>query len=274
MKVIVTTNNLAHQVQHAAWIAAGLKRCGWRVDAAAAGAPLGAADMVCCWGVKQKQVWAWQKQTGNPVLVMERAALQPRTVYTSMGFNGLAGRGTYPRVDDGGTRWRKHFGQHMKPWRVSVGCYVLLCGQVIGDAAIWGVDFRTWAQQVTSSLKLQGKHVRYRPHPFSLKHGDKWKPFGAEFSERAFEDDLKGAECVVTYTSTAGGEAVLAGVPAVAWDRGSMAWEVTAHDLDAPRLKPDRLDWAHRLAFTCWRPEEIESGKAWEYTKEALPCLV
>lgn len=273
-RAVLTVNNAAHQVQHAAWMKAGLERHGWQVELVQRNGMLGAAfDMVGCWSVKQPRVWDWQKKHGGPVLVMERAALQPRHTFTSVGFDGLAGRGRYPQVDDGGTRWRKHFAQHMKPWREG-GDYVLLCGQVRGDAAIWGCDFHAWAQQVTSTLKLRGKRVRYRPHPLSLKFYDRWNPFGAEFSTRPYEEDLAGAELVVTFNSTSGVEAVLAGVPAVTFDKGAMAWDVTTHDLDTPPARPDREQWAHRLAFSCWLPQEIESGEAWDYVKEAMPCLV
>jgi hypothetical protein len=216
---VITVNNAAHHRQHAAWMRAGLERHGWTVDVVGRGAVLPTADMACSWSVKQPRVWAWQKITGGPVLVMERAALQPRHEFTSCGFNGLAGRGTYANRDDGGERWRKYFAHLEAPWKPEgAGEHVLICGQVPGDRAIWGVDFRTWAQSACSKWMAKGARVVYRPHPLTLKRnldvgadGRPWHPAGAKLSTGDYAEDLERAARVVTYNSTAGVEAVLAG---------------------------------------------------------------
>lgn len=263
MRAAVVVNNAAHQAQHAGWMKAGLERHGWTVELVRGGAPLRGFEMACSWSVKHRTVWDWQKREGGPVLVMERAALQPRNIWTGCGFNGLAGRATYPKAQDGGARWRKHFGKLEKPWRAG-GNHVLICGQVAGDAALWGVDFRRWATQQARDLVQRGWHVRYRPHPFTLKSGDRWCPQGAKFSDKPYGEDLADAAFVVTFNSTAGVESVLAGIPAVTFDNGAMAWPVTTHSLDDAPVRPDRMPWAHDLAWSCWLPAEIESGDAWD----------
>jgi hypothetical protein len=85
-------------------------------------------------------------------------------------------------------------------------------------------------------------------------------------------EDLTGAAQVVTYNSTAGVETVLAGVPTVATDQGAMAWPMCTHLVDAKPLRPDRTEWMHKLAWTGFRPREIESGFMWAHLKEALKC--
>ena len=272
---VITINNAAHQRQHAAWMRAGLERHGWHVEFVGREKIVPtAAAMACSWSIKQRRVWDWQKVTGGPVLVMERAALQPRFEFTSCGFDGLAGRGRYAYRDDSGARWHRYFAHLEQPWKpADAGGYALLCGQVLGDAALWGTNFRRWAQDACNALRAKGMRVVYRPHPHSLKCGDHWYPLGANFSTRPYADDLAGAARVVTFNSTAGVEAVLAGVPAVSCDKGSMAREVTAHAADAPMIQPDRSAWEHRLAWSCFTPAEIESGEAWAALEERAPCF-
>lgn len=272
MKAAIVVNNASHQAQHAGWIKEGLEKHGWACDLVRSGHKVQRYDMVVSWSIKHRSVWEWQKREGGPALIMERAALQPRDQWTGCGFNGLAGKAIYPRSTDGGDRWRRNFGHLEKPWRAG-GDYALLCGQCVGDAALWGCDFRRWAQTQANDLKARGWDVRYRPHPFAYKHGDRWCPNGATLSLRPYGADLAGAALVVTYNSTAGVEAVLDGVPTVAMDNGAMAWAVTTHNLDDAPIRPDRSPWAHDLAWSCWLPGELRNGDAWDVLKTVVPNL-
>jgi hypothetical protein len=80
-------------------------------------------------------------------------------------------------------------------------------------------------------------------------------------------EDLQGAHAVVTFNSNTGVDAVIAGVPIFTIDRGSMAWEVSDHDLseiEKPNLY-DREQWAHNLAYTQWTMAEMAGGWAWSH---------
>jgi hypothetical protein len=270
MRAIIHVNNAAHQREHAAWMRKGLERHGasvsfapWNVVGWERRQP---PDLVVIWGWKQRIVINACQQRGIPVLVMERAHMPPRMQWTSCGLNGLGNRGSYARADDAGARWRKHFGHLERPW-VDHGGYALLCGQVLGDASLWGCDFRKWAQDRTDELRARGFNVLYRAHPLSLRSGDWWKPQHATLSRRQLADDLADAQLVVAYNSTVGVETVLAGVPTVTFDEGAMAWPVTTHNLDEALIRPDRTQWAHALAWTSWRPEEIADGTVWEHLR-------
>jgi hypothetical protein len=275
LKAVVHVNNAAHQTQHAAWVRAGLRRHGvdvrfspWNTVAS------GPSDLVVIWGWKQRAVIAAAQNRGTPILVMERAHLPPRMEWTSCGLNGLGGRGTYAMVEDGGARWRENFGHLEQPWSDRDG-YTLICGQCPGDASIWGVDFRKWAQDACDTARSIGRDVVYRPHPYAYKNqGDRWFPTGARFSVKPLATDLGGASHVVTYNSTAGVETVLAGVPTVATDPGAMAYPMCTHLVDAKPLRPDRTEWMHGLAWTGFRPSEIEDGTMWEHLKGAMPCAM
>lgn len=70
--------------------------------------------------------------------------------------------------------------------------------------------------------------------------------------------------CVVTFNSNTGVEASFAGVPTIATDIGSMAYEVASHSVAEMLRRPDRETWAARLAWKQWRREEMASGYCWE----------
>jgi hypothetical protein len=63
----------------------------------------GNVDAICCWGWRRGREWFAK---GYDVLVMERAYLDNRFVWTSLGWNGLNGRARWPIPVDGGARWR------------------------------------------------------------------------------------------------------------------------------------------------------------------------
>lgn len=90
---------------------------------------------------------------------------------------------------------------------------------------------------------------------------------GVDLSRGSFADDLENARLVVTFNSNSAVESVIAGVPAIAMDMGSMAWPVTAHmleDVNSP-VRCDRTQWAHDLAYTQWNLDEMRSGEAWAH---------
>lgn len=255
ISAILHASSMEHQRRHVAWMAEGLGRHGVKCRKMPINTP---ADATFCviWGWKQQDVIANAKAKGMPILVMERGHLQPRMHFTSMGWNGLAGRAIYAKPEDCGDRWAKHWG-HMEPWRQD-GDYALIMGQTPGDASIRNVDFREWHEKTAHRLEKQGYEVRFRPHPNTGE-------------TRPLEKDLAGASLVVTWNSTSGVEAALAGVPVVACDEGAMVWPVASHDVDEPVIRPDRQEWVEQLACCQWEPDEIVSGEFWEPLKAVMP---
>lgn len=250
MKAVVHVNHAAHQRTHGAAIKAGMERHGLTVEFAPFDEPQ-PCDVAVIWGVRHPRVMA----TGVPCLVMERGYLPDRMAYTSVGWGGLNGRATFP-VAPNGDRWEAHWGDRMSPWRVG-GEYVLIAGQVPGDQSLRGMDIGAWIDTKRRELLGRGHKVKVRPHPM------------AEKPDRSLEDDLAEASLVVTFNSNTAVDAVLAGVPAVTFDEGSMAWPVTSHSLDEV-VRPDREAWAHNLAWCQWTMDEIASGEAWEAVRTCL----
>lgn len=273
MLAAISINNAAHQREHGAAIAEGLRRHDIKTAFVQGDIAVERADFHVTWSIKRPTIFDWRKRTGRSILIMERGHLPDRMRFTSCGWNGLARRGAYPRAQDGGARWRTHFAHLMRDWRRR-GDYALVMGQVPGDSALWGLpSFEAWAASMALRLYETGRAVRYRPHPIvardplALFH----PPVATLCVGTSLADDLAGAALVVTYNSTAGVEAVLAGVPTVTMDPGAMAWPVTTHAPEDVPATPDRAAWAHDLAWAQWTLDELASGEAWAHIAEAMP---
>jgi len=233
-------------------------------------------DVVATWGWRVGQ--QYRAKYGKPVLVMERGYIADRFTWTSLGWNGLNGRATFPLIDDAGARFWQHFRDRLKPWKFAepagAAGYALIIGQVPHDAACAAINFQRWARETATQLRLQGWGVRFRPHPKApdLRCGVDMAPGDVRYQDDGgLEKAFEGAAFVVTWNSNAGVVAALAGVPVVALDVGSMAHPVASHDIAAPITMPDRLRWAQRLAWCQWLPAELADGSAWEAVRSALP---
>jgi len=297
MKIIIHASEGAHQREHAAAMASGLARHGLASELCAARAAR-PCDVAVIWGFKPPEFIARLKTFGARILVMERGYFPDRMQWTSMGWDGLNNRAVFPQRGpqvpgagslgtdfDGGARFRAHWPGLLQPWQDNSQGHALVCGQVPGDAAVHGVNLDAWAQDAVTQLRERpgspGRIV-YRPHPYLIRNGRAVNcPHGAELSTKAtLAEDLRGARLCVTYNSNSGVEAVCAGIPTVTTDEGAMAWPVAVHSIQefitSPlrhSATPDRLSWAHQLAWRQWRLEEIASGAAWEALKHAMPGL-
>jgi hypothetical protein len=259
MKAVIHINPASQLRPIADAMQAGLERHGIAVTNTMPNKPQ-PCDFAVVWGARQDKVFA----AGPPVLVMERGHVGARMTLVSVGWDGLARRCRYPVATDGGARWRERYGSLMQPWRRLDDGHALIIGQVDSDASLTlqGLKLKPWATEVAVRLTRLGWSVRYRPHPL----GDGWVPPGVARSSREtpLEADLAGAAVCVTYNSTTGVEAVLAGVPTMTLDEGAMAWPVASHGLAEPLVTPDRDAWAADLAWCQWSVEELASGAAWE----------
>lgn len=200
---------------------------------------------------------------------MERAYLGNRFEWVSLGWNGLNGRATFPDIDDGGDRFRQHFGElHDQDGE---GEYALIAGQVPGDASLRGRDLDAWyADQAGHAAEVYDLPVKFRPHPIAVERKLSKPVPGTQISTDTLADDLARAAVVITYNSNTAVDAVLAGCRTVAADEGSMAYPVTDHCIGAYGTH-DRETWAHRMAWKQWLLAEIADGSALEHVLRAMP---
>jgi hypothetical protein len=263
---ILANRKAAHQETHAEALAAGLTSRGFEVSIVARGEVVH-SHRVACWG--------WRngirlRTAGHDVLVMERGYLGDRFAWTSLGWNGLNNRATFGRREDGGARFRRHFGGLLKPWDPN-GEYVLLIGQVPGDMSLQGRSLAGWyAEQASAARDHYRMPVLFRPHPVALERNLHRPVAGTPDLHGSLAAALRGAAAVITFNSNTAVDALLAGKPTVVADPGSMAWGVAATEFGQV-TEPAREAWLEQLAWCQFEIDEIRSGFAWDVAESASP---
>jgi len=189
-----------------------------------------------------------------------------RSEWSSAGFNGLNGNADF-RLRNRPTpaaRFEDNFGHLLQPWRTG-GDYILLLGQVPGDASIRGVDMEKWYDdQITKLKKVDSRPVFFRAHP---RASNAPRPAGAQVIGGTLAEAFDGAAFAVTYNSNSGVDAALAGVPVYALGQGSMASPVATEALCFGPWRPDRSQWAADLAWCQWTESEFRAGMTWDHLK-------
>jgi hypothetical protein len=252
---VIAKPSARHQVTHQQALIDGLKAQG--IDALAAPNSYHIkTKAVACWGWKMGKRLRAQ---GHDVLVMERGYLGDRFKWTSLAWNGLNGHGQFPQIDDVGDRFNRHF--ELSPWQYD-GDYILVMGQVPGDESLQGRDLLSWyAEAAKTAQKVYKKPVLFRPHPEAIRKGYKQKIADIENCFLPLRDSLKFAHAVVTFNSNSAVDAVIQGVPAIVFDKGTMAWDVAGKQI-GQRIWPCRQRWAAALAWKQWSMDEIATGFA------------
>ena len=265
---IVARASSGHQREWGGAFAAGLRRHGWETEITE---QAHRADLLVVWGVRRREEITNQRLRGGEVCVLERGYLGDRFRWTSVSFGGgLNGRAEFRGRQDDPARFNDHFRPLLRPWSDRAG-YALLIGQVPGDMSLAGAggDLQGWYRETTAALKARGWAVRYRPHPQAVGRGLPCPiPQGAQPIGGTLQQAFDGAGLVVTFNSNTAVESVLAGVPTIAVDEGSMAWPVTGRALDEV-VRPDREAWATALAWKQWTLDEIRTGDCWAHVTEA-----
>ena len=179
------------------------------------------------------------------------------------GDHGYFGRGRYFRITknayqhsgigDPDYRRLAQFHLSIKRWRYS-GSHVLVCPPDEVFAGLMGFKAKRWLRDTLSCLK---KHTDRPIRVRSREFGDA--------GDRPLAVDLRDCFALVTYTSNAAVEAVLAGVPVIC--TGPCAAQTMG--LSDPRKiesvvrPPGRVRWIAVLAANQWTLNEIHAGVAW-----------
>jgi len=263
---LTATPKSAHQVSHQQAMAEAMRKMGIEFSL---GADLSHSphEYVVCWGW---HAGAKYREKGHQVLVLERGYLGDRTQWTSLAWNGLNGRGSFP-VNPGSKERFDLTGARLLPWHLS-GEYVLITGQVPGDASLQGQDLGPWYPLVAAEAEANYQlPVYFRAHPIALQRGLRRHPAGTFISKGPLSQALARAAVVINYNSNAGVDAVLAGTSLLAFDPGSMAYEMSGTQF-GQQYQPEREAWAFALAAKQWTIEEIRQGTALAALLEIAPC--
>lgn len=198
-------------------------------------------------------------------LVMIESGFVLRGQYWQVGFGGFAGHADFRNAGSPGDRWER-LGIEPAPWSDRPGGPVVVCGQLPWDTQVQDVDHPGWCRRTVRRLQRLGLRVTFRPHP-RMKEPEAYGVDPALFDRRPMAETLAEARTVVTWNSTSGVDALVAGVPVVAMDRGSIAWPISGHQLEdalhPPR--PMRRQFFYDMGYALWNLEEIGSGECWRH---------
>jgi hypothetical protein len=183
-------------------------------------------------------LWRGIERDGNYLLV-DRCSFGDTERWVSLVWNGHGRRGDHRiPAQASPARW-EGMGIELQPWQQR-GERVVLCGQTEPYSPHWRT-IDDWYRSI--------KATHFRPHPA-----------GSNPNLLPTAQDFENCKAAVVLNSSIAIKTVMAGVPTVTMDEGSMAWDVTGHSLDDIRM-PDRRPWCHALAYTQWSHDEIREGK-------------
>jgi len=209
-------------------------------------------DFAVFWGMKTAPVPAL-REARIPFIVSEMPYFGGRQAAASLGWNHLARHALRPPP---GTKPRPQ--PEIKPWKSDNTGKVMVLGQVPRDYAVRNINMTVWANDtIEAARKTWGREVVFRPHPATTRN------MGFGFSVPPLHAALAAQHVwlAVTYNSSAAVECAASGIPTVALDDASMAFEVASHSI-GERKMPNREQWAHWLSYCQWSHQEFEDGTA------------
>ncbi len=214
-------------------------------------------------------------------------------LYRRIGIDGLLrDEADFVNKDMPPDRWNKvahHANINVRPW-CKDGKHIVIALQRPLDASLKfsenrrPMHYKNWLMTLVKSLeKFSDIPIYVRPHPgcFGQPLEEEWMQLvQKELPEYiiwdtrkcSFEELLKDCIACITYNSGAGVDAAIAGVPVVAYDSGSFAWDIAMHDVSIINnpVFPERTQWLNNLSYVEWNLEEIEKGLPWKHLKPSL----
>lgn len=146
----------------------------------------------------------------------------------------------------------------IQPWQHGGG-HIVVCAQsdwYMRGLCGWAGGSDGWMREVIAALV---------PHTDRTMVFRRWQA-DKDAAAASLRADLRGAHALVTHSSAAANEALIAGIP-VFVTGVCAASSMASGDLAAiekPRYPDGRYDWAAALAGQQWTIEELREGVAWE----------
>ena len=210
------------------------------------------------------KIW---KHIKKPIVFMVDGAFHRQHRYDNKLFPWLVSYydpgsiGRYQYEDLSSNRWDA-LGVELKPWRKD-GKYVLIAHQRANDYE--GNSRQSIFQKIMSDCV--GENIVIRGHP-GRDSDINFNAKGAKVSKKPLLTDLKEAKCLVTHNSKAAVEAVVDGVPVLAYHKSLVEM------VKSPSIKnlkyPDRTKWCNWIAYQHWTMDEIVSGEWFNYAHKII----
>lgn len=187
--------------------------------------------------------------------------------YWQVGWGtSLGGNNDFLNKGSAWDRWHS-WGIELRPWQLrGPDAPVIVCGQVPWDANVQDTDHVKWIIDTMRFYNECGQKVLFRPHP--KMHMGYGKGVVGVYHTGSLADALAQARVIVTWNSTIGTDAAIAGTPVIAVDKGSFAYDVAGHeilDIQPKLLMFNREQWAANLAYCQWNLDELRTGMAWAH---------
>ena len=247
----------------------------------------GQCDVAVIWSVlwqgrmaKYRYIWDSYRNQNKPVVVVEVGGIKRNETW-KIGINGINREADFANDVVDGERWKK-FNVTIQPWR-QTGEDIIICGQHTSSHQ-WrnNPPMSDWFhQQITEIRRFTDRPLTIRPHPrnhvtipvSAYKDVKIVRPLPdrSTYDDTDLSERLKSAWAVVSHSSNPAMTAVFSGIP-VYVSEASLSYDVgnkNYANINNPDM-PDRQQWANKLAYTEWWPEEIEQGLPWKRIKKQL----
>lgn len=205
------------------------------------------------------------------------------TYHFSVNLWGIHGYATHHFERDlPSDRWEKLCFK-VKPWRDSPGEYAIIAHQ--GFTKFWynvvdnGNSRQDIYRKIAQDLLDKGWKVVVCPHPRGkYQDGRPEQKILSEFRDLGFEiasrrellKRLPAAICVATHDSNSVSEAVINGIPAVAYGK-TIATPMLSPDFNDLRKPEGRQEWCNWAAYQQYKTDEMRQGLAWDYIMAKHP---
>ena len=217
------------------------------------------------------------------------------SIYRRIGIDGiLRNEINAPNENAPQDRWEKislHANLEIGSWREN-GTHITIALQRPLDASLKSSErlrpekYMSWIIKTISQLQHKTDlPIHIRSHPDSLQQEDEQKWLQSvknkisddviwDTSPVPFKTAMENCALCVTYNSGASVDAALLGVPVMACDPGSFAWDISIHNTENwnPNISytPARQQWLNNLSYMEWSIEEMEEGLPWQHLRQEL----
>lgn len=174
-------------------------------------------------------------ERGIPIIILENPCWHfgDKPASYVWGYNGLNGRSWAPP-----TPAEERYHPVLEPWKPINSMDTVIFGQVEHDKSLRGGDIYAWIENMQKAYP----YAEVREHPVMLDRDE------LEHLE-PFESVLMRCSHAITFSSTAGAEAVIQGITTEVYHDGSWAWPVRGG-------KCDRREWIHDLSWRHWTTDK------------------
>jgi hypothetical protein len=183
---------------------------------------------------------------------------------------------------------KEDLGIEFPGWKNYQNKPILIMLQLPGDASLRGQNHAEWLADTVAKIRsITQQKIIIRTHPsmsdkarreFFADLGDMCMSnysnvVWSDGRTKTLQSDLERAGVAVSYSSGSAVDAVLAGVPCITVDQGSMAYPISEHRLENIRdpyiaSNKEVAEWLLKLSYSQWTTEEIVNGTAWEHLLE------